>query len=64
MACGGFFIRPVAPCEAAPVHPPFWRIRGGRLYLNFDAPVQRRWERDIHRLLVAAGRNGPGVLTG
>jgi YHS domain-containing protein len=60
---GGYCAWAVAQGYRAPGNAPFWRIVDGRLYLNFDASVQRRWERDIPGFIAAADRNWPGVLT-
>jgi hypothetical protein len=61
---GGYCAWAVAQGYRAPGNAPFWRIVDGKLYLNFDASVQRRWERDIRGFIVAADRNWPGVLAG
>jgi hypothetical protein len=61
---GGYCAWAVAQGYRAPGNAPFWRIVDGALYLNFDAGVQRRWERDIPGFLAAADRNWPGVLSG
>jgi hypothetical protein len=34
----------------------------GKLYLNYNAAVQRDWERDIPGFITAANRNWPNVL--
>lgn len=46
-AYGGFCAWAVAQGYTAPIDPAAWRIVEGRLYLNYDRAVQRRWERDI-----------------
>jgi hypothetical protein len=63
-AYGGHCAWAVAQGYRAPGNAPFWRIVDGTLYLNFDASVQRRWERDIPGFIAAADRNWPGVLAG
>jgi YHS domain-containing protein len=44
---GGFCAFAVAGGYAAPIDPAAWTIVDGRLYLNYDRAVQRRWEADI-----------------
>jgi len=41
----------------------YWRIVGGKLYVNFDASVQAQWVRDIPGFILAADRNWPAILT-
>jgi hypothetical protein len=45
----------------ADVDPSQWRIVEGRLYLNANARVQRRWERDIPDFIRAADANWPAL---
>lgn len=44
---GGFCAYGVALGAQVDVDPTAWRIVDGRLYLNVDHSVQRRWQRDI-----------------
>lgn len=46
-AYGGFCAYAVSEGYTAPIDPAAWRIVEGRLFLNFDRSVQRRWEADI-----------------
>jgi YHS domain-containing protein len=41
----------------------YWRIVDGRLYVNYDASVQRQWVRDIPGFIASADRNWPAILT-
>jgi hypothetical protein len=41
----------------APIDPQAWRIVDGRLFLNYDRSVQRRWERDIPERITRGDRN-------
>lgn len=59
---GGHCAWALARGYLAPGDPRFWRVVDGRLFVNFDAGVQRRWERDIPGFIAAADRNWPGVL--
>jgi hypothetical protein len=42
--------------------PEVWKIVDGKLYLNYDQRVQRRWEADIPGYIVEADANWPKVL--
>ena len=44
---GGFCAYGVAQGAQVDIDPTAWRIVDGRLYLNIDHSVQRRWQRDI-----------------
>lgn len=37
----------------------FWKIVDGKLYLNYDASVQRTWEADMAGFIAAADQNWP-----
>ena len=59
---GGFCAWAVSQGYTAPVDPTAWEIVDGKLYLNFDARIQRRWERDIPGNIASADQNWPAVL--
>jgi hypothetical protein len=59
---GGYCAWAVAQGYTAPGDPRHWKVVDGRLYLNYDAEVQRRWERDIPGFIAGANRQWPGVL--
>ncbi|MBL8531149.1 MAG: YHS domain-containing protein [Hyphomonadaceae bacterium] len=59
---GGYCAWAVANGYTAPGNPLNWRIVDGRLYLNYNAEIQSRWERDIPGFIRAANANWPGVL--
>ena len=58
-AYGGFCAFAVSEGYTAPIDPAAWRIVDGRLYLNYDRSVQRRWERDIPGRVARADANWP-----
>ena len=58
-AYGGFCAYAVSEGYTAPIDPAAWRIVNGRLYLNYDRSVQRRWERDIPGRIARADANWP-----
>jgi hypothetical protein len=59
---GGHCAWAMARGYLAPGDARHWRIVDGRLFVNYDASVQRRWVRDIPGFIAAADRNWPGVL--
>lgn len=61
---GGFCAWAVSEGYIAPVDPTAWDIVDGRLYLNFNARIQGRWQRDIPGHIARANQNWPGVLNG
>ena len=58
---GGYCAWAVAQGYLAPIDPTAWAIVDDRLYLNFNARIQRRWERDIPGFITAARANWPGL---
>jgi YHS domain-containing protein len=60
-AYGGFCAYAVSEGYTAPIDPNAWRIVDGRLYLNYDRSVQRRWERDIPGRIARADANWPAL---
>lgn len=58
-AFGGFCAFAVSEGYTAPIDPAAWRIVDGRLFLNFDRAVQRRWERDIPGRIARGDANWP-----
>jgi hypothetical protein len=61
---GGHCAWAAAQGYTAPADPLQWRIVDGRLFVNFDAAVQRRWLRDIPGFIAAADRNWPRLRAG
>jgi len=58
-AYGGFCAYAVSEGYTAPIDPAAWKIVDGRLFLNYDRAVQRRWERDIPGRIARADANWP-----
>jgi hypothetical protein len=58
-AYGGFCAWAVSEGYTAPIDPAAWKIVDGRLFLNYDRAVQRRWERDIPGRIARADANWP-----
>ncbi|MGE0828857.1 MAG: YHS domain-containing (seleno)protein [Hyphomonadaceae bacterium] len=59
---GGYCAWAVANGYTAPGNPQNWRIVDGRLYLNYNDEIQRRWEANIPGFIRSAEENWPGVL--
>ncbi len=59
---GGYCAWAVAQGYTAPGNPQNWRVVDGKLYLNYDTTVQRRWEANIPGFIQSANRNWPSVL--
>ena len=59
---GGFCAWAVSQGTTASIEPTSWEIVDGRLYLNYNAGVQRRWSQDIPGNIAKANQNWPGVL--
>ena len=59
---GGYCAWAVSQGYTASGNPRNWRIVDGKLYLNYNDEIQRRWERDIPGFIRAADANWPSVL--
>ena len=40
----------------------YWRVVNGKLYLNYNADVQKKWENNIPGFIAQANSNWPNVL--
>jgi YHS domain-containing protein len=59
---GGYCAWAVAQGYTASADPLHWKIVNGKLYLNYDANVQKKWETNIPGFVQAADANWPSVL--
>ena len=59
---GGYCAWAVSQNYTASGDPKYWKIVGGKLYLNYDKSVQETWEKDIPGNIVKADKNWPAVL--
>ena len=59
---GGYCAWAVAGGYTAKGDPLAWKIVGGKLYLNYDQNVQKRWARDIPGNIAKGDQNWPQVL--
>ena len=59
---GGYCAWAVSRGYTAKGDPRYWKVVGGRLYLNYDAGVQKDWEKDIPGNIAKGDKNWPVVL--
>jgi YHS domain-containing protein len=59
---GGYCAWAVSRGYTAKGDPTAWKVVGGKLYLNYDAEVQKRWAADIPGNIGKADQNWPKVL--
>jgi len=59
---GGYCAWAVSQGNTASADPQRWKIVDGKLYLNYDAEVQKKWEANIAELIKTADQNWPTVL--
>lgn len=59
---GGYCAWAVSQGYTAPTVPEAWTIHDGKLYLNANLRIRRRFERDVAGFVAAAEANWPGVL--
>lgn len=59
---GGYCAWAVSQGYTAKGDPNHWKIVDGKLYLNYDARVQRDWEKDVPGHIGSANKNWPKVL--
>jgi hypothetical protein len=59
---GGYCAWAVSQGYTAKGDPNHWKVVSGKLYLNYDASVQRNWEKDIPGHITNANKNWPKVL--
>lgn len=59
---GGYCAWAVSQGYTADVDPNAWKIVGGKLYLNYNLDVQKKWETDVPGHIRQADANWPGLL--
>ena len=59
---GGYCAWAVSKGHTANGDPEAWRIVNGKLYLNYNKRVQKKWEQDTEARIQEADRNWPGLL--
>jgi YHS domain-containing protein len=59
---GGYCAYAVSKGTTAGIDPGAWRIVDGKLYLNYSAKIQRRWNEDVPGHIERADANWPRLL--
>ncbi len=59
---GGYCAWAIASNKLAKGSPKHWHVEDGKLYLNFNARIQRRWEKDIAGFVTQAESYWPAIL--
>jgi YHS domain-containing protein len=59
---GGYCAWAAAQGKTAPGDPRYWKLVSGKLYLNYNSDVQKKWEKDIPGFIAKADANWPKVL--
>jgi len=59
---GGYCAWAVAQGDTAAGNPMNWTIHNGKLYLNYNDDIQKKWLKDIEELIRKADRNWPKVV--
>ena len=58
---GGYCAYAVARGNTARVDPQAWRVVDGKLYLNFNADIKKRWEKKMKQYIEQADKNWPDL---
>lgn len=61
-AYGGYCAYGVSQGYLVKIEPDAWAIRDGRLYLNYDRSIQRRWSKKPAGYIETADRKWPGLV--
>ena len=59
---GGYCAWAISQNKTASGDPEFWKIVDGKLYFNYDAEVQKKWEASIPSFIAAADKHWPTLL--
>lgn len=59
---GGYCAWAVSQGYTADIDPAAWRIVDGKLYLNYNPKIQKRWEEDAAGNITKAEKNWPDIL--
>lgn len=59
---GGYCAWAVANGYTAKGDPKHWKIVGGKLYLNYDAGIQAKWNKDVPGFIAKGNANWPKVI--
>lgn len=59
---GGYCAWAVAKGKLAKGSPKHWTVEDGKLYINFNARIKRRWEKDVIGFIEEADSEWPEIL--
>ena len=59
---GGYCAWAASQGYTAKGDPKYWKVVNGKLYLNYDGNVQKKWEADIPGFITKADMNWPQIL--
>lgn len=59
---GGYCAWAVSRGDTAGIDPAAWKIVNGKLYLNYNLEIQKKWETDIPGHIAKADTNWPKLL--
>ncbi|NJK34600.1 MAG: hypothetical protein HC919_06405 [Oscillatoriales cyanobacterium SM2_2_1] len=60
---GGYCAKAASDGNLATTTPTAWEVRGGKLYLNYDASAQAEWKQDTNSKIKRANANWPRILS-
>ncbi|MEM6794886.1 MAG: YHS domain-containing (seleno)protein [Acidobacteriota bacterium] len=61
---GGYCAWAVAQGDTAGIDPLAWKVENGKLYLNYNKKIQKKWAEDIPGNIAKAEKNWPSLLDG
>ena len=59
---GGYCAWAVSQGYTAKIDPDAWHIHQGKLYLNYNKSVQKKWQRDVPGHIAQGDKNWPSLL--
>ncbi len=60
---GGYCAWAVAKGKLAKGSPDYWHVEDGKLYLNYNKRIKKRWDKRRESLIDKADQRWPGILT-
>jgi YHS domain-containing protein len=59
---GGYCAWAASEGYTAKGDPKYWKVVNGKLYLNYDGNIQKKWETDVPGFISKADQNWPRIL--
>jgi YHS domain-containing protein len=60
---GGYCAWAAAQGYTAKGDPKNWKVVGGKLYLNYNSDIQKKWEKDVPGFIAKGDANWPAILS-